>query len=154
MSINPAIISSVSALLGALTGGGASLAAAIYTQRYQDRLQRTARESTKRETVYAEFIMSASAALLSAYVADQLTLGRDQQQLVGVLQRMRLFAPSHVVQMAEGVLQFILKIALQPPVNLRCVTPDDLAQTMEPNALDAFSKVCRTDLDELHHRIA
>jgi hypothetical protein len=28
-------------------GGGASLAAAIYTQRYQDRLQRVAREVTK-----------------------------------------------------------------------------------------------------------
>jgi hypothetical protein len=40
----------------ALMGGGASLIAAVYTQRRQDRLQRVAREITKRETVYADFI--------------------------------------------------------------------------------------------------
>jgi hypothetical protein len=40
MHIDPALLSAISALVGALTGGGASLAAAIYTQRYQDRLQR------------------------------------------------------------------------------------------------------------------
>ena len=50
-------------------GGGASLTAAIYTQRRQDRLQRVAREITKRETVYADFIMTASKLLLQAYVS-------------------------------------------------------------------------------------
>ena len=49
-------------------GGGASLTAAVYTQRRQDRLQRVAREITKRETVYADFIMTASKLLLQAYV--------------------------------------------------------------------------------------
>ena len=39
MNIDPAILSSVSALSGALIGGGASLCAAIYTQRNQSRLQ-------------------------------------------------------------------------------------------------------------------
>jgi hypothetical protein len=58
MHIDPALLSAFSALVGALIGGGASLAAAIYTQRYQDRLQRIARETAKRETVYADFIMN------------------------------------------------------------------------------------------------
>jgi hypothetical protein len=48
MNIDPPLLSAVSALIGALMGGGA---AAIYTQRRQDRLQRVAREITKRETV-------------------------------------------------------------------------------------------------------
>jgi hypothetical protein len=60
MQIDPAIVSALSALVGALIGGGASVTAAIYTQRYQDRLQRVAREATKREAVYADFIMHAS----------------------------------------------------------------------------------------------
>ena len=51
-------------------GGGASLTAAVYTQRRQDRLQRVAREITKRETVYADFIMTASKLLLQAYVSE------------------------------------------------------------------------------------
>ena len=51
MSIDPALLSPVSALLGALVGGGASLLGAIYTQRSQDRVQRVASEVAKRETV-------------------------------------------------------------------------------------------------------
>ena len=88
MNIDPALLSAMSALVGALIGGGASLTAAIYTQRYQDRLQRVARETTKRETVYADFIMNASKLLLTAYVHDELTLSGDEQHLVGLANRM------------------------------------------------------------------
>jgi HAMP domain-containing protein len=51
MYIDPALLSPVSALLGALIGGSTSLVAAVYTQRHQDRLQRVASEVAKRETV-------------------------------------------------------------------------------------------------------
>ena len=44
MIIDPTILSPISALLGALMGGGASLSAAIYTQNKQNRLQRVAAE--------------------------------------------------------------------------------------------------------------
>lgn len=70
MYINPVHLSPVSALLGALVGGGASLLGAIYTQRSQDRVQRVAFEIAKRETVYAEFVMSASNFLLNAYTHE------------------------------------------------------------------------------------
>jgi len=60
MSIDPALLSPVSVLLGALVGGGASLLGTIYTQRSQDRVQRVASEIAKWETVYADFVMSAS----------------------------------------------------------------------------------------------
>jgi NaMN:DMB phosphoribosyltransferase len=51
MNIDPALLSPVSALLGALIGGGASACAAIYTQSSHDRLQRVADEVAKREAV-------------------------------------------------------------------------------------------------------
>ena len=38
------VLSPFSALIGATIGGAASLAAAVYTQWHQDRLQRVARE--------------------------------------------------------------------------------------------------------------
>src|SRR5690348_12359368 len=44
MYIDPALLGPVSALMGALIGGSTSLVAAVYTQRYQDRLQRVASE--------------------------------------------------------------------------------------------------------------
>ena len=40
MNIEPALLGPVSALFGALIGGGATLLGAMYTQRSQDRLQR------------------------------------------------------------------------------------------------------------------
>ena len=67
MHIDPTLLSPVSALLGAIVGSGTSLVAAVYTQRGQDRLQRVATEITKRETVYADFVMNASNMLLNAY---------------------------------------------------------------------------------------
>jgi hypothetical protein len=94
MTIDAAILSPVSALLGAVIGGGASLCAAIYnyTQRYQNRLQRVAGEVAKRETVYADFVMDASNLLLNAYVHDDIALGGGEQRLVGLINRMRLLA--------------------------------------------------------------
>jgi hypothetical protein len=69
MPIDPAVLSSASALLGALIGGGASLCAAVYTQRSHDRIERIAAEVAKREAVYADFVMSASNMLLRAFTA-------------------------------------------------------------------------------------
>lgn len=104
----PPLLSALAALLGALIRGGASLAAAIYTQRYQDRQQRAARETTKREVVYADFIMSASKLLLKAHLSGGLTLGGDEQYLIGLANRMRLFAPPNVVQEAEAVIRGVI----------------------------------------------
>lgn len=98
MHIDAAILSPLSALLGALIGGGASLRAAIYTQRGVDRLQRIAAEVTKRETVYADFVMDASNMLLRAFVSDEMSVGSDEQRLIGPINRMRLFAPPNVAE--------------------------------------------------------
>jgi len=67
MTIDASFLTPMSAMLGALLGGGASLMAAIYTHRSQDRLQRVAAEVTKRETVYGDFVMYASNLLLRAH---------------------------------------------------------------------------------------
>ena len=51
MAVDPTLLSPISALLGAIVGGGALLLGAIYTQRSQDRVERVASEVAKRETV-------------------------------------------------------------------------------------------------------
>jgi hypothetical protein len=114
LHIDPTLLSPVSALLGAIVGGGASLVAAIYTQRTQNRLQRIASEVEKREAVYADFVMHASNLLLNAYTRDEIMLGGDEQRLIGLINRMRLFAPPDIVGGAERVLRVIVEISLKP----------------------------------------
>ena len=149
MQIDPTLLGPVSALLGALIGGSTSLAAAIYSQRVQDRLQRTANEVAKREGVYADFAMDASNMLLSAFVKDEISIGRDEQHLIGLINRMRLFAPPDVVEGAETVLRAILEIALKPSVELRQLAKQALSKSLDPDPLLAFAVICRADLDHV-----
>ena len=154
MHVEPAILSAIAALLGAVMGGGASLMAAIYTQRYQDRLQRIARETTRREMVYAYFITHASKLLLQAQVRDEIKLGGDEQQLIGLVNRMRLFAPPHVIDEAERVIRAIVEIWLQPSVEPRQLAEAALSNSRLPDPLPAFSLACRADLDRVHQTVA
>ena len=153
MSIDPALVSPISALLGALVGGGASLLGAIYTQRSQDRVQRVASEVAKRETVYADFVMSASNLLLSAYTHDEIALSGDEQRMIGLINRMRLFAPTDVVGGAEAVLRAIVEILLKPSIELRQLAKEALSKSLDPDPLLVFSSICRADLDNVHRTV-
>ena len=153
MYIDPALLSPVSALLGALIGGGASLLGAIYTHRSQERDQRVAFEIAKRETVYADFVVSASNLLLNAYTHDEIALGGDEQHLIGLINRMRLFAPPDVVGGAEAVLRAIVEISLKPSVELRQLAKEALSKSLDPHPLLAFSLACRTDLDHVRRTV-
>ena len=153
MNIDPALLSPISALLGALIGGSTSLVAAVYTQRHQDRLQRVATEVAKREMVYADFVMSASNFLLNAYTHDEISLGGDEQRLIGLINRMRLFAPTDVVDGAEAVLRAIVEILLKPSIELRQLAKEALSNSLDPDPLLAFSSICRADLDNVHRTV-
>ena len=144
------LLSPVSALLGALIGGCTSLIAAVYTQRRQNRLQRIAFELTKRETVYADFVVNASNLLLNAYTLDELAVTVDAQRLIGLINRMRLFAPHDVVAGAEAVMRSIIEISLKPSIEVRQLAKESLSKSLDPDPLLAFSSMCRADLDNIH----
>jgi hypothetical protein len=154
MPIDPAVLSSASALLGALIGGGASLCAAVYTQRSHHRIERIAAEIAKREAVYADFVMSASNMLLRAFTHDDFSPGVDEQRLIGLVNRMRLFAPANVVSGAEAVLRAIVEIALKPSIELRQLAKEALSNTPIPDPLLALSEICRGDLDRVARSLA
>ena len=132
MHIDPALLSPVSALLGALMGGAASLIAAIYTHRSSERLRRVAMEITKRETVYADFVMRSSNLLLKAYTSDELVLTGDEPHMIGLINRMRIFAPADVVSTAEAVLKAIVEISLNPSIELRQLAKEALSKNPDP----------------------
>jgi hypothetical protein len=147
--IDPALLGPVSLFLGAVVGASTSLLGAIHTQRCQHRLQRVASEVVKRETVYAEFVMSASNLLLNAYTRDDITLSGEEQHLIGLINRMRLFAPAEVVDGAEAVLLAIVEILLKPSIELRQLAKQALSKSLDPDPLLAFSEICRADLDRM-----
>jgi hypothetical protein len=150
MALDPAILSSVSALMGALIGGGTSMATAVYTQRLQNRVQRVANEITKREDLYAEFIMNASNLVLKAYVSDGVAPGGDEQHLIGLINRMRLFAPPNVISEAEAVLKTIIEISLRPSMDLTQLAKETLSKPPDPDPLLKLSLTCRADLDDVN----
>lgn len=149
MQIDTATLNPFFALIGALAGGSASLVAAIYTQRFQNRLQRAASEATKRETVYADFVMNASSSFVNAYVKDSVALDGDEQRLIGLINRMRLFAPADVISEAEEVLKTIVDILLKPSIEIRQLAKQAISEGLDQDPLLAFSSVCRADLDNV-----
>jgi hypothetical protein len=153
--IDSNFISPISALFGALAGGCASLVAAIYTQRNQDRLHRIATEVTRREAVYADFVMTSSNLLMKSFTRhEEITLEEDDQRLIGLLNRMRLFAPPEVVTEAEVVLRTIVEISLKPSIEIRQLAEQSLlAKKLDPDPVLAFSLVCRADLDNVRRTI-
>lgn len=153
MNIDPALVSPVSALLGALIGGVTSFIAAIYTQRRQDRLQRIALEVSKRETVYSDFVVHASSLLLHAYTHDDIVLSGDEQRLMGLINRMRFFAPPGVISTAEAAVRAIVEISLKPSVKLRQLATEALSKSLDPDPLLKFSLVCRADLDNVRRTL-
>ena len=150
------LISAGAALVGALIGGGASLAVAAYTQRNQERLQRIAHEISKRETVYSDFMMHASHLLLQAFVQEQdkLSLGKAEQQVIGLINHMRLFASQEVVSEAEDVLKAIIEISLKPGITVGQLAREALLHTPDPDPFPRFCRVCRNDLDNVRRTMA
>jgi hypothetical protein len=149
MHIDPTLINPLSALFGALAGGCASLIGAIYTQRRGERLQRIASEVAKREAIYADFVMHASNLLLKAYTSDKLELSGNEERLIGLLNRMRIFAPTEVVATAEAVLKAIVTISLEPAMELRQLAREALSHSPDPDPLLKFSQICRLDLEDV-----
>jgi len=93
--------------------------------------------------------MDASNTLLRAFVSDEMSVGSDEQRLIGLINRMRLFAPLNVVGGAEAVLRAIVGIALKPSIELRQLAKEALSKNLDPDPLLAFSEICRSDLDSV-----
>lgn len=87
--------------------------------------------------------------LLNAFTHDEIALGADEQLLVGLLNRMRLFAPAVVVREAEAVLKAIVEISLKPKIEARQLLKQSLAKSLDPDPVMTFSSVCRADIDNI-----
>jgi hypothetical protein len=87
--------------------------------------------------------------LLHAYTHDKIELSGDEQRLIGLVNRMRLFARANVIQAAEAVLRTLIEISLKPHVEFRQLLTEALSKSLDPDPLVEFSVVCRADLDSV-----
>jgi hypothetical protein len=97
--------------------------------------------------------MNGSKLLLNAYVHDNITLDADAQNLVGIANRMRLFAPPSVIHEAEAVIRGLIEISLKPSVDLRKLAVTELSKNPNSDLLLPFSLACRADLDKVYRTL-
>jgi hypothetical protein len=94
--------------------------------------------------------MNASKSVLKAHLSDEMKLDNEQQALIGIADRMRLFAPATVIEQAERVIRQLIEIYLQPGIDIRNLAAAELAQSRLPDFLLPFSLACRADLDRVY----
>src|SRR3954470_24380078 len=101
--MDPAILSATAGLIGSLVGGVSTFAASWLTQRGQLRLQTLVQQATKREALYAEFIVEASKRVAEAW-SPQAENPEAFAGLYSAIERMRLTSSAEVISAAEAVI--------------------------------------------------
>ena len=141
--VSAAILSALSALGGSIIGALGGIITTWFTMVAQERSHRLDRMTSRRESLYGEFIEEASR-LFGDALTHKLEDASRLVKLYAVLSKLRLFAPSVVIIMADKVVDRILQTYETPEVDLPA-----LMRSMEVRNLDVlrtFSEAARKDL--------
>jgi hypothetical protein len=149
--MEPAVVSALSAVLGSLVGGSATIATAWVTQRSQSQRTRLRAEINKRENLYSEFIIECSRLAIDAL--DHTLDNPDKMfQIYALENRIRLTSSDPVVAAAAQTIQRIVKQYFNPnlaPEQLREFALTALQSPVREDPLRPFSEACRAELREL-----
>lgn len=140
--MNAAYVSALSALAGSAIGALASFATTWLTQHYQDRVQRAAQESSRRERLFGDFIDEASKLFADAMVSG-LESPSKLVHLYAIMGKLRLFASESVIAEADRVMERIVETYYAPNENIAAY---DAARRHSHDLLREFSKVCQNEL--------
>jgi len=147
MEMDRAVLSALSAILGSLVGGSATIATAWLTQRTQGRRQSIDAEIRKREALYGEFITEGAKVLIEGYSHKVEGLERFHA-LYAILNRIRLVSSDEVLEAADRAATRILEPyfgANLSPEELR-----ELALKRPDDPFKEFGEACRHELRRLH----
>ena len=141
--MNPAYISALAALAGALIGGLTSFATSWLTQRAQLRHAHREADRAKLEALYSDFIGEASRLYGDAltHQSEEIT---EFVRLYAMVGRMRLVSGQPVIDAAMRVQDTIIATYLAPNRTLHEFM--DSAQKGEMHLLTEFGDACRKDL--------
>jgi hypothetical protein len=150
--VDAALVSALSAIVGSIVGGSASVATAWVTQRTTARHQSIGAEIKKREALYAEFISECSKLAIDA-LDHSLDTPDKILNIYALENRIRLCASEPVVAAAAWAIQCIgeqyMKENLAPGElrHLVLTAFDDPERRNDP--LRPFSEACRRELANL-----
>jgi hypothetical protein len=140
----------MSALIGSIVGGGASLYSTWITQNAQSKRDLVASELRKREALYGEYVTECSKLIIDS-IDHTLDQPSTMVAALSILNRIRLTASPQVMEAAEASLDAIVQGYLRDKMTI----PQLHAQMREgprkfPDPLASFSAACRIELKEIH----
>jgi hypothetical protein len=140
------IVSALSAVLGSLVGGSATVATTWVTQKTLSKREFIGEEIRHRETLYGEFIRECSKQVIASF--DR-TLDKPETLLsvYELINRIRLSASDAVLTEAEHVLQRIMEQYFAPNLSVEEVRALATSSTSDP--LRAFGEACRAELKSM-----
>jgi hypothetical protein len=142
--MDAAYISAFAALGGSVVGALTSFMTTWLTLNSQERANRAARETTRRENLYGQFIEEAA----KLYTDALMNQPEDAKKFIGVYalaSKLRLFASAEVLVKVEEVMMRLMQTYENPEQDFNWV-----AKAKDPRNMDilrAFSEACRRELN-------
>ena len=144
--MDTALISAMSAVMGSLVGGSASVATTWIAQRTLGKRELAREEIKKREALYGEFIGECAKLFMDAFT-HELEKPETLLPVYALINRIRLCSSRKVLAEAERLLgritdQYFAK-------NMTVGELRKLAHTEQADPLSAFGEACRAELKAL-----
>jgi hypothetical protein len=144
--MDTALVGAMSAVLGSLVGGSASVATTWMAQKTLNRREVLREELRKREALYGEFIGECAKLFMDA-ITHELEKPETLLPVFALINRIRLCSSRKVLAEAERLLgritdQYFAK-------NLTVEELRKLAHTEQADPLSAFGEACRAELKSL-----
>jgi len=144
--MDTALLGALSAVLGSLVGGSASVATTWMAQKTLNRREVLREELRKREALYGEFIGECAKLFMDAFTHN-LEKPESLLPVFALINRVRLCASREVLAEAERVLtrltdQYFAK-------NLTVEELRELTHTEQADPLRDFGEACRAELKSL-----
>jgi hypothetical protein len=139
-----AYISALAALAGSVVGGVTSGLTTWLSQRTQARAAQLAREMSRRDELYRDFIVAASKAYGDAIVNDKDQI-QDLIALYAMVSRMRAQSSPRTISCAEKVMVLTIETSLAPSKTIR-ERAEMLKSGKEIDPLKDFSEAAKVEL--------
>ena len=148
--MDTALLGAMSAVLGSLVGGSASVATTWIAQKTISKRDLAHEELRKREALYGEFIGECAKLLMDAF-GHSLQKPETLLPAYALANRIRLCASPAVLAQAEHLLRRITDQYFEP--NLTLEQLHQIARSDEADPLKAFGGACRAELESIRARV-
>lgn len=148
--MDAALVSALSAVLGSLVGGSASVATAWVTQRTQHQRELVREELRRRETLYGEFIGECAKLYVDA-CTHSLEKPETLLPVYALVNRIRLSASDPVLAEAEHLLTRITEQYFSAHLSVEEMR--ELVRSENADPLAAFGEACRVEFKSMRGRV-